>query len=477
MDARQQDPRMLVPHGAHPTTQSAAASPEAPALGRLLTHEDVDRALDRWQVAQARRLERQSKGRGELRLLWLLVGPGILVFLGENDAPSMLSYAATGARFGVGFFLPFVVLTFLMGYIVQEMTVRLGAVTHRGHAELIFDRFGRFWGLFAMGDLLIGNFLTLVTEFIGVRAGLGYFGIRPSVAVGGALLIVAGAMTTGRYWTWERITLGLAIFNTLFIPAALLARPDWHAVGHSLLSWAPFPGGDRYEILVLLLADIGATVTPWMIFFQQSAVVDKGIQPRDINAGRFDTVLGVVLASVCAIATILATAPLFHHGINAAQFQGAQFAEALRPWIGQAGSALFALGIFEAGIVAAIAISTSSAYAFGEVLQTGHSLNRPLREAWPFYLILLGSASAAAALVLIPRFPLEFVALTVNVIAVLAMPPALAFLLLLVNDSEVMGEFVNGTWDNVAGVGVTVLLVCAGIGFGLATVFPKLLGG
>jgi Mn2+/Fe2+ NRAMP family transporter len=412
-----------------------------------------------------------------VRLLWLLIGPGVLVFLGENDAPSMLSYSADGARYGIGFFIPFVVLTFVMGYVVQEMTVRLGAVTHRGHAELIFDRFGKFWGFFAMGDLVLGNFLTLVTEFIGVRAGLGFFGIRPMIAIGGALVIVAGAITTGRYWTWERITMGLAIFNGLFIPAAILARPNWHAVASALVTWKPFPGGNQYEILVLVLATIGATVTPWMLFFQQSAVVDKGMQPRDINAGRFDTILGVLLASVFAIAAILATAPLFHHGIHAADFQAAQFAEALEPLIGHTGAALFALGIFEAGIVAAIAISTSSAYAFGEVLKTGHSLNRPLRDAWPFYLVLLGSAAAAAALVLIPKFPLEFVVLTVNVIAVLAMPPALAFLLLLVNDREVMGEHVNGTWANIAGITVTVVLIIAGIGFGLATVFPQWLGG
>src|ERR1700685_3345758 len=462
---------------ARPTTEIASASPVARDLIGLLTHEDVDRALDRWQVSQARREGRGSKRFGGLRVLWLLIGPGVLVFLGENDAPSMLSYSADGARFGIGFFIPFVILTFVMGFIVQEMTVRLGAVTHRGHAELIFDRFGKFWGFFAMGDLVFGNFLTLVTEFIGVRAGLGFFGIPPVVAVVGALVIVAGAITPGRFWTWERITLALAVFNGLFIPAAILARPNWHSVGHAVLTWMPLPSGSHYEILLLILATIGATVTPWMLFFQQSAVVDKGMQPRDINAGRFDTILGVVLASVCAIAAILATAPLFHHGIDASNFQGAQFAEALEPWIGHTGAALFALGIFEAGIVAAIAISTSSAYAFGEVLQTGHSLNRPLRDAWPFYLVLLGSAATAAALVLVPRFPLEFVALTVNVIAVLAMPPALAFLLLLVNDREVMGEHVNGMWANVAGVTVTVLLICAGIGFGLATVFPKLLGG
>jgi Mn2+/Fe2+ NRAMP family transporter len=462
---------------AHPTTESAVASPVAPELAVLLTHEDVDRAQDRWQVARARRKGRGSKGFGGVRLLWLLIGPGVLVFLGENDAPSMLSYSADGARFGIGFFIPFVILTFIMGFVVQEMTVRLGAVTHRGHAELIFDRFGKFWGFFSMGDLVLGNFLTLVTEFIGVRAGLGYFGIRPAVAIGGALAIVLAAITTGRYWTWERIVLGLAIFNGLFIPAAILARPDWHSVGHALLTWSPLPTGDRYEILVLILATIGATVTPWMLFFQQSAVVDKGMQPRDVGAGRFDTILGASLAAVFAIATILATAPLFHHGIDASQFQGAEFAQALEPWIGHLGAALFALGIFEAGIVAAIAISTSSAYAFGEVFQTGHSLNRPLREAWAFYVVLIGSACVAAALVLIPRVPLEFIALTVNVIAVLAMPPALVFLLLLVNDRDVMGEQVNGVWGNVAGATVTVLLIVAGLGFGLATVFPKLLGG
>jgi Mn2+/Fe2+ NRAMP family transporter len=243
-----------------------------------------------------------------------------------------------------------------------------------------------------------------------------------------------------------------------------------------MLTWTPFPRGSHTEILVLILADIGATVTPWMLFFQQSAVVDKGMQPRDIAAGRLDTFLGAILASVCAMAAVLATTPLFHHGISAGDFQAAQFAEALEPWIGHLGASLFALGVFEAGIVAAITISTSSAYAFGEVFHTGHSLNRPLAEAWPFYLTLLGSACAAAGLVLIPQFPLEFVVLIVNVIAVLAMPPALAFLLLLVNDKELMGDYVNGFWDNVAGVTVTVFLILAGLGFGFATLFPHFFG-
>ena len=142
----------------------------------VITHEDIDRAHDRVRVSAARA---QPGFSSRARLLWLLVGPGVLVMLGENDGPSMLSYAATGAKFGIGFFLPFVALTFCMAIVVQEMTVRLGAATHRGHAELIFDRFGPFWGWFSMIDLGIGNFLTLITEFIAIRAGLGFFGIPP----------------------------------------------------------------------------------------------------------------------------------------------------------------------------------------------------------------------------------------------------------------------------------------------------------
>jgi Mn2+/Fe2+ NRAMP family transporter len=458
------------------------AAPQASSPGgggARLTHEDLDRAQDRLAVDRARRASAQRSLLRRLRPLWLLVGPGILVFLGENDAPSMLSYAATGAKYGIGFFLPFVVATFLAGFVVQEMTVRLGAVTHRGHAELIFDRFGRFWGRFAMGDLVVGNFLTLVTEFIGIRAGLGFFGVPPLVAVGGAMGLVCGVILTSRYWTWERLALGLAVFNGLFVPAALLAHPHWGAVGHALLTWAPLPreGLGTPDVMLLLMSNIGATVTPWMLFFQQSAVVDKGLQDRDIRAGRVDTLLGMGLAAVFGIAAIVATAPLAAHGINAGDFQAAQFAEALQPLIGRVGATLFALGIFEAGLLAAITIATSSAYAFGEVLATPHSLNRPLREGRSFYGVLVLSAGAAGALVLIPHAPLTAIVLLVNVIAVLAMPPALLFLVLLVNDRELMGAHVNGRWANLGAITVTALLILVGVLYGLVTVFPTLLGG
>lgn len=437
--------------------------PEQPSV----THEDYDRARDRARV-RAARMSKAPMAR--LWLLWLLIGPGILVMLGENDGPSMLSYAATGAQFGIGFFLPFVVLTFAMAVVVQEMTVRLGAATHRGHAELIFERFGPFWGWFSMIDLGIGNFLTLITEFIAVRAGLGFFGVPPWAAVLVTLGILYSALLSHRYWTWERVTLLAAAFNLVFIPVALLAHPHWGDIGRSFLTWKPVPPFSRDTVLIVL-SDIGATVTPWMLFFQQSATVDKGLTTKDIRFGRIDTVLGAALASAAALATIVATAPLFHR-ISAGNFEAAQFAQALEPVIGHAGAMLFALGMVEAGIVAAITISTSSAYAFGEVAGKPHSLNLPVAEGKAFYAVLGLCAAAAGAIVLIPGLPLVYVVLVVNVVAVLAMPPALVFLYLLVNDKEIMGEVRSPRWANALALGVVLVLTAAGVLYGISIVAP-----
>jgi Mn2+/Fe2+ NRAMP family transporter len=436
----------------------------------VITHEDIDRAHDRARVQAAR-----SRGSlfSRLRLLWLLVGPGILVMLGENDGPSMLSYAATGAKFGIGFFLPFIILTFAMAIVVQEMTVRLGTATQRGHAELIFERFGPFWGWFSMLDLGLGNFLTLITEFIAIRAGLGFFGVPPWVAVLAALVLLYTALMTHRYWTWERITLAIAALNLIFVPVAFLSHPDWHSVGRALVTWKPVPGMDK-DTLLILLADIGATVTPWMLFFQQSATVDKGMTKRDVTFGRLDTVLGAALAATAAVATVVATTPLFTHHMSAENFQAAEFAQALAPHIGNLGAALFALGIVEAGMVACVTISISSAYAFGEVAVRPHSLNLPVRQGKAFYSIVFLLAALAAVIVLIPHLPLVYVVLVVNVIAVLAMPPALVFLYMLVNDRELMGDVVSPRWANTLATAVVVFLTAAGVLFGISVIAPNL---
>jgi Mn2+/Fe2+ NRAMP family transporter len=435
-----------------------------------VTFEDVLRARDRLKVLKSR------AAKSSLRLLWLLAGPGVLVMLGENDGPSMVSYATSGATYGIGFFAPFILLTFLMAYFVQEMTVRLGVATHRGHSELIFQRFGPFWGYFAMGDLVFGNLLTLVTEFIAIQAGGLYFGLPSWLSVAIGVALVLGSLGFRRYVTWERALMGLAVFNLLFVPAALLAHPDGAALGHALAAWGPLPGGFTTAFLTLVLANVGATVTPWMIFFQQSAVVDKGMTRADLPQGRMDTAIGAILAAVAAIATLVATAPLFAAKVDVSQFaSGADFATALQPLIGTTGATLFALGIIEAGLVAAMTISTSSSYALAETVSARHSLNLNFANGRLFYGAAIVSTLLAAGVVLIPGAPLLAMTLTVNVIATLLMAPALLLLLLLANDREIMGDLANGRWANLAGGTIVIAIALVGALYGVITAFPNLL--
>lgn len=430
-----------------------------------LTREDLLRATDRLKVQNTR-----AQGRW-LRLLWLLSGPGMLVMLGENDGPSMLSYATTGAVYGIGFFIPFILLTFVMAYLVQEMTVRLGMATHRGHAELIFQRFGPFWGYFAMGDLVFGNLLTLVTEFVAIQAGGIYFGVPRVLSVGIGVAIVFSSFALRRYHTWERGMLLLAAGNLLFIPAALLAHPHPGPILHALGTWGPLPGGFNRQCMVLMLANIGATVTPWMIFFQQSAVVDKGLTKADLTQGRLDTAFGALIAGIVGIGALVAASPLYAaHADVSMLSSGADFATALTPYIGHAGAALFALGMIEAGLVAAMTISTSSSYALAETLSVGRSLNLDFSAGRWFYGSAIISTLFAAGIVLIPHAPLLAMSLAVNVIATLLMAPALLFLLLLVNDREIMGGLANGWRSNLAGGGIILGIAVAGAIYGLMTV-------
>ena len=435
--------------------------------------EDIRRAEDRLRVRHTR--QNHSPWLRQLLLIWLLVGPGILVMLGDNDAGGILTYATTGARFGLGFFIPFLVLMVPIAYVVQEMTVRLGAVTGRGHAELIFARFGPFWGWFSLVDLAIGNLLTLVTEFIGMGAGLAFFGVPLLIGVPCSAATVLGIAIFGRYWTAERLTLGLAGFNLVFVPVALLAHPDPTQITNALLSFS-LPGGFTSAALFLIIANVGTTIAPWMLFFQQSAVVDKGLTESDIPHGRLDTAVGSVAMGIISVAIVIATGATLHPaGINVANLSQADFIRALVPFIGSVGARLFALGLIEAGLVAAITINLSTSWAFGEVFGWAHSLNSRLQEAPWFYLIYVASVAIAASIVLIPGAPLELITLMVQLVATLLMPPALLFLLLLLNDRELMGRWANGRWANNFSALIVVGLLGLNAVYGLTVLFPTLL--
>ncbi|MGI8557389.1 MAG: NRAMP family divalent metal transporter [Solirubrobacteraceae bacterium] len=425
-----------------------------------LSDEDHARSGDRSRVWTARREGRR------LTLAWLLIGPGILAMLGENDGPSMLSYATTGSTYGVGFFVPFIAVTFGMAIVCQEMAMRVGAVTHRGYGKLVLERFGPAWGWFGAVDLGVTNLITLIAEFVAIRIGLSYFGVGAWAAAGLGMLLVLLSLTGGRYWRWERIALGLAAFNGLFLLAAIQSKPDVHAIGHAFASFSPFPGGSLNTLLLLLASTIGATVTPWMIFFQQSASADKGMTPDDIGHGRLDTALGGVLAAAFGIGALLACATLSGHP---SLLHGADFPSALKlaPGGGSLLATLFAIGLVEAGAVAVLTISASTAYAFGECVGARHSFNSTPRQAALFHGSNFGVALVAALITLIPGAPLLAIALNANVLATVLLPVALIFLLLLANDRELMGPWANRRSTNVLAGAIIALVGLSGAAYGI----------
>jgi Mn2+/Fe2+ NRAMP family transporter len=442
-----------------PVQESALTLP-APDSVPGLRHEDEDRAADRSRVFRAR------NGRRRWMLLWLLVGPGILAMLGENDGPSMISYATTGAAYGLGTFLPFTLLTFALAIVCQEMAMRVGAVTHRGYGQLVLERYGRVWGWFNAGDLVVTNLATLVAEFVAMRVGLAYFHISSGIAAALGLTLVLFTISGGRYWRWERIVLGLAMFNGLFLVAAILTHPHWGSVGHALVTASPFPGGSLNTLLLLIASTVGATVTPWMIFFQQSASADKGLTPDDLRYGRYDTIIGGVLAAIFGIGAMVAGAALAGHGgANIQGLAGAGFPRALSDVAGHAVGTVFALGLIEAGAVAVLTISASTGYATAESLGAPNSMNYSARGAAIFYGAIVGAATIAAAIILIPGAPLLSIALNANVLATVLLPVALVFLIMLANDRQLMGNFVNGRRHNMVAVAIVVFVSLSGIAY------------
>src|SRR5512140_3640287 len=217
-----------------------------------------------------------NRFRRRLIVFFAVLGPGIVVMVADNDAGGISTYAVTGSKFGFSLLFMFILLV-PMAYYVQEMTVRLGAVTKRGHAEAIFDGFGSFWGWFSLADLAIVNWLTLVTEYIGMTAALSLFGVPPVVTYLAVSVILVAVALTGKYWTFEKMTLFFCAFNLVYIPAAFWAMktptaPGWGKVFEGFLI-PRLPGGLSGNLLFIILANIGTTITPWQIFFQQSSVV------------------------------------------------------------------------------------------------------------------------------------------------------------------------------------------------------------
>ena len=428
---------------------------------------DIIGALGR--VASADTGPRGSLRRRVLTLL-AVMGPGVIVLAADNDAGGIATYAQAGQDYGLRFLWLLVLLAGVL-LVNQEMVGRLGAVTGAGHARLIYERFGRRWGAFALGDLLVVSFLVIVTEFTGVAFGLGYFGVSRYVAVPAAALALVALPVTGSFRRWERAMGLLVAVSLAAVPLMVLAR---HPRAAPAVTAAPGHGPAETTVLVII-ALVGTTVAPWQLFFQQSNVVDKRITARWLAYERADTVVGTLLFALGAVAVLAACALAFSGGpLHGAYLDAGAVAEALRRAAGPWAGALFAVVLLNGSVLGAAAVTLSASYAIGDVTGTRHSLHRSWRDARRFHGSYAALVALAAAIVLIPGAPLGIVTTAVQALAGVLLPSALVFLVLLCNDQAVLGPWVNPRWLNaIAGTVVAVLLVLSGI-LVTATLFPGL---
>ncbi len=405
-----------------------------------------------------------------ISLFMLVAGPGIIVMVADNDAGGITTYTVTGAQYSFHL-IWFLILLGPVAYYVQEMTVRLGAVTKRGHAEAIFHAFGSFWGWFSLMDLVLVDWLTMITEFVGMTAALSLFGVPRIVTVLCAWIVMLVMVLQGRYWTWEKIALAFCALNLIYIPAAFMINPPVDKIiSGSFIPHLP-PGGFTNDLFFLIMANIGTTIAPWMIFFQQSAVVDKGMQEKDMRLGKVDTGIGALLTVVVAAGCIILTATL----IPGLPISDAATAAKLFMGINRYVGALLAIGLFDAGFLGAICISLASSWAFGEVFGWAHSLNQNVKQAPWFYAYYFFTLVFAGIVVLIPGAPLVLITLFVQVIAVTLLPAALVFLIVLLNDEQTMGQYKNTRFQNLANISIVALIIVVSTLYGVSTIFPNIL--
>jgi Mn2+/Fe2+ NRAMP family transporter len=411
-----------------------------------------------------------------VRTFLAILGPGLIVMVGDNDAGAFGTYTQAGQNYGTTLLWTLLLLVPVL-YVNQEMVLRLGAVSGVGHARLILERFGKFWGAFSVIDLFVLNALTLVTEFIGISLGLDFLGV-PKVAgvvvAAGALIVAAG---TGSFRRFERFSVALCAGSLLLVPVFVAVHAPLGPSVHDLLIPSLPKGAETSTVLLLIVAIVGTTIAPWQLFFQQSYVIDKRITPRFLTYERWDLALGIVFVIVGAIAMVSLSAATFGGHKEFGNFQDAgTVAQGIAAYAGRLPATLFALALIDASIIGALAVSLSTAYALGDVLSVRHSLHRRMSDAPWFYAAYAGLIAVAAALVLVPGVPLGLLTNAVQSLAGVLLPSATVFLLLLSNDDAVLGPWVNTRRVNVFTAAVIAGLIVLSIILTASVLFPSISG-
>ncbi len=418
--------------------------------------------------------DNSSRKGARARFLTLLaiIGPGLIVMVGDNDAGGVSTYAQAGQNFGYTLLwtLPLLIPVLI---IVQEMVARLGAVTGVGHGRLIRERFGRYWGNLSIFSILFLNFLIIITEFIGISLSMEYFGVTPYASVPVAVLLLFAVTASGSFRRWERFMMLFVAINLFIVPLVLVTKPRVGSVIHHALI-PGIQGGATSSSVLLIISIIGTTVAPWQLFFQESNIVDKKITPRWLNYERVDTILGSFIVVIGASAIVAASAAGFAgHSTTGSYTNALGVARGLGRYVGHGSGSLFAILLLNASVIGAAAVTLASSYALGDLSSSHQGLNARFRDAKGFYggfgLLLVFAGTVA----LIPGAPLGLITLAVQAICGLMLPSTTIIVLLLCNDRAVMGPWVNSKWLNIVAVTIVTGLVVLSFTMMISTLFTS----
>ena len=396
--------------------------------------------------------------RGQALLFLAVIGPGIITANVDNDAGGILTYSQAGAQYGHLLLWTMIPVTLSL-IVVQEMCARMGAVTGKGLSDLIREEFGLRITFLMMLGILITNFGNVVTEFIGIATSLELFGLSRYVTVPVCAVIVWLIVVKGQYKSVEKVFLAASFFYITYILAGFRAHPLWEDAMKATIKPPSLAAFHQQAYLYMVLGVVGTTIAPWMQFYLQSSIVEKGVSRRALAASRWDVIAGCIFTDVVAwFIIVTCAATLFVHGYRNIQY-AADAAGALKPLAGQYAYILFAVGLFNASLFAASILPLSTAYTVCEGLGFESGVDKKFGEAPFFYWLYTFLIVAGGAVLLIPGLPLIKLAVLSQVVNGIVLPFVLIFMLLLINKKEIMGEYVNSHLFNGVAWVTTVIMI------------------
>ncbi len=409
--------------------------------------------------------------RRELMMFLAVLGPGIIVNMVDTDAGGIATYSVSGARYGYNLLWVLTITGFFL-IIIQEMVVRLGVVSGKGLAALIRERFSLRITALIMLALLFTNFANTVSNFAGLAASLELFHLPPIIFLPPLAAFIWWLVVRGTYRRVEKTFLMISLVYVAYIISAFLARPNWGEVGKALVlpslkMETPF--------LVLAVTNIGTTIAPWMLFYQQSSIVDKGLDAGKLVYERMDTAIGVIFAIGVGMFIIICCASAFYYNPQVGAItitSGEEAAAALAPVAGRNASYLFGFGLLSASLFAASILPLTTAYTICEAFGWEAGIDHPYEEAPHFYLIYTALIVGSALVVMIPRMPLIFLMVSSQTLNGVLLPVIVICMMILVNDREIMGEYVNSRGFNLVAWAMIVVLLLINAAMIFSTFFP-----